>query len=83
MKTSMMTNKRRADRLTEHSNPRKTFGVNPKKVRYEANEREAEEEIHSYKQQGHARSDQQGHTSSDRSDLHHLQTSRPPSNLLG
>lgn len=77
-----MNNKqsRAATRLTEHSNPRKTFGVSPKKVRHEANEREAQEEIHSYKQQGDYSS---GDSSGDRSDLHHLQTSRPPSNLLG
>lgn len=30
---------------TEHSNPRKTFGKKPKRVRYEANEREYEDAI--------------------------------------
>lgn len=33
---------------TEHANPRKTHGKSPKRVRYEANEREAQEEIEEY-----------------------------------
>lgn len=35
-------------KLTEHSNPRKSFGVSPKKVRHDANTREADEEIRSF-----------------------------------
>ncbi len=35
-------------KLTEHSNPRKSFGVSPKKVRHDANTREAEDEIRSF-----------------------------------
>jgi hypothetical protein len=34
--------------LTEHSNPRKTFGVSPKKVRNDANTREAQEDIEDF-----------------------------------
>lgn len=51
--------------------PRKTFGVSPKKVRNDANTREAEEEIHSF---------ESGRGSRD--DLYHLPEPRPPSNLL-
>lgn len=35
-------------KYTEHVNPRKTFGTSPKKVKHDANTREAEEEIRAY-----------------------------------
>jgi hypothetical protein len=56
--------------------PRKTFGVSPKKVRNDANTREAEEEIHSFEEVFR----QSGRGSRD--DLYHLPEPRPPSNIL-
>lgn len=43
------------NKKTEHINPRKTFGVSPKKVKYDANTREAQEEIEDYKRNPGAR----------------------------